>query len=126
MKTVTAKKIYIRTFGCQMNEYDSNRIVDLMTGGNGYVKTPAPDDADLIVINTCSVRDKAQQKVFSELGRLKHLKSGNPDLKIAVGGCVASQEGKAIIEHTPFVDVGFIVSHQCWTNAGNAANLKST
>ena len=65
MKTVTAKKIYIRTFGCQMNEYDSNRIVDLMTGGNGYVKTPAPDDADLIVINTCSVRDKAQQKVFS-------------------------------------------------------------
>lgn len=107
MKTVTAKKIYIRTFGCQMNEYDSNRIVDLMTGGNGYVKTPAPDDADLIVINTCSVRDKAQQKVFSELGRLKHLKSGNPDLKIAVGGCVASQEGKAIIEHAPFVDVVF-------------------
>lgn len=104
---MTAKKIYIRTFGCQMNEYDSNRIVDLMTGGNGYVKTPAPDDADLIVINTCSVRDKAQQKVFSELGRLKHLKSGNPDLKIAVGGCVASQEGKAIIEHAPFVDVVF-------------------
>ena len=107
MKTVTAKKIYIRTFGCQMNEYDSNRIVDLMTGGSGYVKTATPDDADLIVINTCSVRDKAQQKVFSELGRIKHLKGTNPNLKIAVGGCVASQEGKSIVEHAPFVDVVF-------------------
>ncbi|MCI6529835.1 MAG: tRNA (N6-isopentenyl adenosine(37)-C2)-methylthiotransferase MiaB [Mesosutterella sp.] len=104
---MTAKKIYIRSFGCQMNEYDSNRIVDLMTGGCGYEKTATPEDADLIVFNTCSIRDKAQQKVYSELGRIRHLKEENPGLRIAVGGCVASQEGRAIIERAPFVDVVF-------------------
>ena len=90
-----------------MNEYDSGRIADLMCQGHGYVRTEAPEEADLIVLNTCSVRDKAQQKVFSELGRIRGLKSSNPDLRIAVGGCVASQEGKSIIDRAPFVDVVF-------------------
>ncbi len=108
MKTVTAKKrIYIKTYGCQMNEYDSARIVDLMTDGSGYEKTETPEDADLVVLNTCSVREKAQQKIYSELGRLRTIKDVRPDMKIAVGGCVATQEGKEIVRRAPYVDVVF-------------------
>ena len=95
---MTAKKIFIKSFGCQMNEYDSNRIVDLMTDSSGYIKTNSAEDADLVILNTCSIRDKAQQKVYSELGRIRTLKEQRPGMKIAVGGCVASQEGSKIIE----------------------------
>jgi tRNA-2-methylthio-N6-dimethylallyladenosine synthase len=104
---VTAKKIFIKSFGCQMNEYDSNRIVDLMTDSSGYIKTNSAEDADLVILNTCSIRDKAQQKVYSELGRIRTLKEQRPGMKIAVGGCVASQEGSKIIERAPYVDVVF-------------------
>ena len=104
---MTAKKIFIKSFGCQMNEYDSNRIVDLMTDSSGYIKTNSAEDADLVILNTCSIRDKAQQKVYSELGRIRTLKEQRPDMKIAVGGCVASQEGSKIIERAPYVDVVF-------------------
>jgi tRNA-2-methylthio-N6-dimethylallyladenosine synthase len=102
-----AKKLYIRTFGCQMNEYDSDKMADVLSAANGVTKTDTPEDADVILFNTCSVREKAQEKVFSDLGRVKHLKQRNPDLVIGVGGCVASQEGAAIIERAPFVDIVF-------------------
>src|ERR1043166_9932086 len=101
------KKLYLRTFGCQMNEYDSDRIADLLRASEGLATAERPEDADVIVFNTCSVREEAQEKVFADLGRVKHLKRANPDLMIAVGGCVASQEGAAIIERSPFVDVVF-------------------
>ena len=100
-------KLYIRTFGCQMNEYDSDRMADVLAQSGGYAPTSQPEDADLIVFNTCSVREKAQEKVFADLGRVKHLKRENPDLVIAVGGCVASQEGAAIVERAPYVDIVF-------------------
>ncbi len=100
-------KLYIRTFGCQMNEYDSDRMADVLAQDGAYVPTGQPEDADLIVFNTCSVREKAQEKVFADLGRVKHLKRDNPRLMIAVGGCVASQEGAAIVERAPYVDVVF-------------------
>ena len=100
-------RLYIRTFGCQMNEYDSDRMADVLAQSGGYAPTGQPEDADLIVFNTCSVREKAQEKVFADLGRVKHLKHANPDLMIAVGGCVASQEGAAIVERAPYVDVVF-------------------
>jgi tRNA-2-methylthio-N6-dimethylallyladenosine synthase len=102
-----AGKLYIRTFGCQMNEYDSDRMADVLARSGEYARTGRPDDADLIVFNTCSVREKAQEKVFADLGRVKHLKRANPGLMIAVGGCVASQEGAAIVERAPYVDVVF-------------------
>ena len=102
-----ARKLYLRTFGCQMNEYDSDRIADLMRASEGLENTERPEDADLIVFNTCSVREKAQEKVFADLGRVKHLKQANPALMIAVGGCVASQEGPAIVARAPYVDVVF-------------------
>jgi tRNA-2-methylthio-N6-dimethylallyladenosine synthase len=102
-----SKRVFLRTFGCQMNEYDSARMADVLAAAEGYEQTESPENADLIVFNTCSVRDKAQEKVFHELGRLKHLKKGNPALLIGVGGCVASQQGKAIIARAPFVDVVF-------------------
>ena len=101
------KKLYLRTFGCQMNEYDSGRIADLLRAAEGLDVAERPDDADVIVFNTCSVRDKAQEKVFADLGRVKHLKRAKPDLMIAVGGCVASQEGGAIVKRAPYVDVVF-------------------
>ena len=101
------KKIFVKTFGCQMNEYDSEKIVDLMREHEGYEQTNVPDDADLILFNTCSVREKAQEKVFSDLGRVRHLKEKNPNLLIGVGGCVASQEGQAIVSRAPFVDLVF-------------------
>src|SRR5260221_10250391 len=90
-----------------MNEYDSDRIADLLRASEGLESAERPEDADLIVFNTCSVREKAQEKVFADLGRVRHLKRAKPELMIAVGGCVASQEGAAIIERSPFVDVVF-------------------
>jgi len=100
-------KLYIRTFGCQMNEYDSARIADVLGASEGYAAAERPEDADLIVFNTCSVREKAQEKVFTDLGRVKQLKRSRPGLMVAVGGCVASQEGAAIVERAPYVDVVF-------------------
>ena len=99
------KKVYIRTFGCQMNEYDSDKMSDVMHAAEGYTPTDDPEEADLILFNTCSVREKAQEKVFSDLGRVRHLKAKG--VMIGVGGCVASQEGAAIIERAPYVDVVF-------------------
>ncbi|MGD2139786.1 MAG: tRNA (N6-isopentenyl adenosine(37)-C2)-methylthiotransferase MiaB, partial [Burkholderiales bacterium] len=101
------KRVYIRTFGCQMNEYDSDKMADILAAGDGYEKTEDPAEADVILFNTCSVREKAQEKVFSDLGRVRHLKLEKPDLIIGVGGCVASQEGEAIVSRAPFVDVVF-------------------
>jgi tRNA-2-methylthio-N6-dimethylallyladenosine synthase len=100
-------KLYLRTYGCQMNEYDSEKISDVLRAAEGAEQTARPDDADLIVFNTCSVREKAQEKVFADLGRVRHLKKSRPGLMIAVGGCVASQEGAGIVERAPFVDVVF-------------------
>jgi tRNA-2-methylthio-N6-dimethylallyladenosine synthase len=102
-----ARKVYIRTFGCQMNEYDSAKVADVLAASEGYEPAAAPEDADLIVFNTCSVREKAQEKVFADLGRVRHLKGAKPGMMIAVGGCVASQEGGAIIERAPYVDIVF-------------------
>src|SRR5258706_3596887 len=90
-----------------MNEYDSAKLADVLAAREGYEPAHAPEEADLIVFNTCSVREKAQEKVFADLGRIKHLKRANPGLMIAVGGCVASQEGPAIVERAPYVDVVF-------------------
>jgi tRNA-2-methylthio-N6-dimethylallyladenosine synthase len=102
-----AGKVYIRTFGCQMNEYDSDKMADVLRAADGLEPTDDPDEADLILFNTCSVREKAQEKVFSDLGRVRHLKQRNPRLLIGVGGCVASQEGAAIVERAPYVDLVF-------------------
>ncbi len=99
------KKVYIKTFGCQMNAYDSDKMVDVLHAAQGYEKTANVDEADLILFNTCSVREKAQEKVFSDLGRIKHLKAKG--VLIGVGGCVASQEGAAIVARAPYVDVVF-------------------
>ncbi|MFZ6771298.1 tRNA (N6-isopentenyl adenosine(37)-C2)-methylthiotransferase MiaB [Undibacterium sp. SXout7W] len=101
------KKVFIKTFGCQMNEYDSDKMADVLNLADGLVKTDTPEDADVILLNTCSVREKASEKVFSDLGRLRELKRKKPDLLIGVGGCVASQEGEAIIKRAPYVDVVF-------------------
>lgn len=101
------KKLYIRTFGCQMNEYDSDKMADVLGMAEELTKTDNPEEADVILFNTCSVREKAQEKVFHDLGRVKHLKQTNPNLIIGVGGCVASQEGEAIIARAPYVDVVF-------------------
>ncbi len=100
-----AKKVFIKTFGCQMNEYDSDKMADVLGAAEGFEKTQDPEEADLILFNTCSVREKAQEKVFSDLGRVKHLKKKG--VLIGVGGCVASQEGAEIIKRAPFVDVVF-------------------
>lgn len=101
------RKLFIRTFGCQMNEYDSDKMADILHADQGIERTNDPEDADVILFNTCSVREKAQEKVFSDLGRVQHLKRENPDLIIGVGGCVASQEGEAIVRRAPYVDVVF-------------------
>ena len=100
-------KLFIRTFGCQMNEYDSDRMADLLHAEEGFETTDRPENADLILFNTCSVREKAQEKVFHDLGRVKHLKREKPELLIGVGGCVASQEGAAIVARAPYVDLVF-------------------
>src|ERR1700682_1678731 len=102
-----SKKVFIKTFGCQMNEYDSDKMADVLGASDGLVKTDRPEDADIILLNTCSVREKAQEKVFSDLGRLRELKLARPELLIGVGGCVASQEGDAIVKRAPFVDMVF-------------------
>ncbi len=102
-----AKKLFIRTFGCQMNEYDSDKMADVLGAAEALVKTDDPADADIILFNTCSVREKAQEKVFHDLGRIRHLKKIRPDLVIGVGGCVASQEGRAIVDRAPYVDIVF-------------------
>ena len=99
------RKVFVRTFGCQMNEYDSDKMVDVLRDAGGYEATQDPEEADLILFNTCSVREKAQEKVFSDLGRVKHLKKKG--VLIGVGGCVASQEGAAIVERAPYVDLVF-------------------
>jgi len=101
------RKLFIRTFGCQMNEYDSEKMIDILNREVPTTVTQNPDEADIILFNTCSVREKAQEKVFSDLGRVRDLKTNNPDLIIGVGGCVASQEGELIIQRAPFVDVVF-------------------
>ncbi|MGV0998113.1 MAG: tRNA (N6-isopentenyl adenosine(37)-C2)-methylthiotransferase MiaB [Fluviibacter sp.] len=101
------KKVFIKTFGCQMNEYDSDKMIDVLSDSEGMVQTDRAEDADVILFNTCSVREKAQEKVFHDLGRVRHLKELNPNLVIGVGGCVASQEGGAIVKRAPYVDVVF-------------------
>ncbi len=107
MTAKSVKKLHIVTHGCQMNEYDSARMQDLLGDSHNMVPTDSAQDADVILLNTCSIREKAQEKVFHQLGRWKHLKEANPDLVIGVGGCVASQEGEAIAKRAPFVDVIF-------------------
>ncbi len=102
-----ATRVYIKTHGCQMNEYDSSRMLDLLQSSHGAELVDDPAQADLLLLNTCSIREKAQEKVFHQLGRWKALKKSNPALKIAVGGCVASQEGAAIGRRAPYVDVIF-------------------
>lgn len=102
-----AKKLFIETHGCQMNEYDSARMADLLGTTEEYERTDNPNEADVILLNTCSIREKAQEKVFHQLGRWKRLKQRNPDLVIGVGGCVASQEGPAILKRAPHVDMVF-------------------
>jgi tRNA-2-methylthio-N6-dimethylallyladenosine synthase len=101
------RKLYIRTFGCQMNEYDSDRMADVLAESDGLEPTDRPEDADVILFNTCSVREKAQERVFHDLGRVRAIKAARPDVIIGVGGCVASQEGGAIVKRAPYVDVVF-------------------
>jgi tRNA-2-methylthio-N6-dimethylallyladenosine synthase len=101
------KKLYIKTFGCQMNEYDSEKMADVLHANDGMTTTNDPAEADVILLNTCSIREKAEDKVFSDLGRLRELKKLKPELLIGVGGCVASQEGQQIISRAPYVDVVF-------------------
>ena len=101
------RKLYIRTFGCQMNEYDSARMAAVLADAEGLSLTDRPDDADVILFNTCSVREKAQERVFHDLGRVRAIKAQRPDVIIGVGGCVASQEGAAIVGRAPYVDVVF-------------------
>ena len=102
-----ARKLYLRTFGCQMNEYDSQKIADVLGDAEGFESVDSPEQADLILFNTCSVREKAQDKVFADLGRVRELKQANPALLIGVGGCVASQEGEGIVRRAPYVDLVF-------------------
>ncbi len=102
-----AGKLYIKTHGCQMNEYDSDRMVDVLAASHGLELTERAEEADVILINTCSIREKAQEKVFSQLGQWRSLKENNPDVIIGVGGCVASQEGEGIVRRAPFVDLVF-------------------
>src|SRR3990167_8783146 len=101
------KKLFIKTNGCQMNEYDSSKMVDILYHSHGIEKTDDIDEADIILLNTCSVREKAQEKVFSQLGQWQQYKKNKPHLVIGVGGCVASQEGAAIFERAPYIDIVF-------------------
>ncbi|MDA9154346.1 tRNA (N6-isopentenyl adenosine(37)-C2)-methylthiotransferase MiaB [Gammaproteobacteria bacterium] len=100
-------KLYIKTYGCQMNEYDSQKTLEILKQDPSIVETSIPEEADIILLNTCSIREKAEEKVYSELGRLRKLKLNNPNLKIGVGGCVATQEGKNIFKRAPYVDLIF-------------------
>jgi len=105
--TCATRKLYIRTFGCQMNEYDSDKMADILDESHGFELAERPEDADVILFNTCSVRERAQERVFHDLGRVKHLKQARTDLLIGVGGCVASQEGASILARAPYVDLVF-------------------
>ena len=98
-------KLYIKTFGCQMNEYDSEKTIDILKDKKNVTVTDSPEEADIVLLNTCSIREKAEAKVYSDLGRLRKLKEKNPNLKIGVGGCVATQEGKNIMKRAPYVDL---------------------
>src|SRR6056300_18323 len=102
-----AQKVFIKTHGCQMNEYDSARMFDLLHENRDMERVDTPEEADLLLLNTCSIREKAQEKVFHQLGRWRELKKLKPGMKIAVGGCVASQEGEMIGKRAPYVDVVF-------------------
>ena len=104
--SANGKKVFIQTYGCQMNEYDTDKMFEVLRHEN-YFHTDSQEDADLIILNTCSIREKAQHKVYSELGRLRDLKKVNPELKIGVGGCVAQQEGEAILRRDSNVDFVF-------------------
>ena len=106
-KNEAPKKVFIKTFGCQMNEYDSDKMADVLHAFDGYEKTATPEEADVILYNSCSVREKASEKLFSDLGRMRELKLAKPDLLIGIGGCVASQEGEAIVKRAPYVDLVF-------------------
>ena len=101
------KKLFIKTFGCQMNEYDSDKMADVLAAHDATERVQSPEEADIVLFNTCSVREKAQEKVFSDLGRVRALKRQRPDMIIGVGGCVASQEGESIVKRAPFVDIVF-------------------
>lgn len=101
------RKLFVKTHGCQMNEYDSSRIADVLRASHGYMPVDGPDEADLLLLNTCSIREKAQEKVFSQLGKWRNLKKQHPEIIIGVGGCVASQEGEAIRKRAPYVDIVF-------------------
>ena len=107
MSNSGTKKLFVETHGCQMNEYDSARMADLLGASHGLEQTDSADEADVLLLNTCSIREKAQEKVFHQLGRWKHLKKEKPDLIIGVGGCVASQEGAEIGKRAPYVDLIF-------------------
>ena len=100
-------RLYISTYGCQMNEYDSDKMADVLRESHGLALTDDPSEADVLLVNTCSIREKAQEKTFSEIGRWKRLKAERPELVIGVGGCVASQEGDAVIRRAPYVDMVF-------------------
>ena len=102
-----AKKLFVKTHGCQMNEYDSARMLDVLKDAQGYELAATEEEADVLLLNTCSIREKAQEKVFHQLGRWQKLKQSRPDLVIGVGGCVASQEGEAIMKRAPVVDMVF-------------------
>ena len=102
-----SRKLFIQTMGCQMNEYDSAKMLDVLAESHGVIKTDKPEEADIILLNTCSIREKAQEKVFSQLGRWRPYKDNKPDLIIGVGGCVASQEGANIFKRAPYVDMVF-------------------
>ena len=101
------KKLFIKTHGCQMNEYDSAKMMDLLQEKEDFDLAESEEEADLLILNTCSIREKAQEKVFHQIGRWRKIKEDKPDLKIAIGGCVASQEGKEIIKRAPAVDIVF-------------------
>ena len=105
--TASTRKLFIKTYGCQMNEYDSSRISDVLANSHNLELTSNPEEADVLLLNTCSIREKAQEKVFSQLGRWKNWKNDKPDLVIGVGGCVASQEGAEIQKRAPYVDLVF-------------------
>ena len=102
-----AKKLYIKTHGCQMNEYDSAKMLDLLQAEDNFEIAKNEEDADLLILNTCSIREKAQERVFHQIGRWRKIKDNKPDLKIAIGGCVASQEGQEIVKRAPAVDIVF-------------------
>ena len=116
------KKLYIKTFGCQMNEYDSGKMVDVLHASDGMVTTTTPEDADVILFNTCSVREKAHEKVFSDLGRARQLKAANPHLIIGVGGCVASQDGS--VEASTMPGMARIRRTAASANASRCSGLK--